>query len=147
MSTFLSLHVHIIFSTKHRKPWIADDWIERFHEYIGGTVRGLDGVPEAVGGIADHVHLLVGLKSTHRLSDFMRDMKKSTSKWVHETINEPRFGWQDGYAAFTVSPTARDGVRHYIGRQREHHAKQSFQEELIELLQRAGVAFDPEYLE
>ena len=147
MSTFLSLHYHIIFSTKYRKPWIDDAWIHRLHEYMGGTIRGLDGVPQAVGGVNDHVHLLVGLKSTHRLSDFMRDLKKSTSEWVHETIKESRFNWQDGYAAFTVSPTSRDGVRSYIGNQREHHRKRSFLEELMELLELAGVEFDPKYLE
>ena len=147
MSTFLSLHYHIIFSTKYRKPWIRDAWIARLHEYTGGTVRGLDGVPESVGGVEDHVHLLVGLKSTHRLCDFMRELKKSTSEWVHETINESRFQWQEGYAAFTVSPTARDAVRSYIGSQREHHRSQTFKEELIELLERAGVEYDPKYLD
>jgi putative transposase len=147
MSTFLSLHYHIIFSTKYRKPWIGDAWINRFHEYIGGTIRGLDGVPESVGGVKDHVHLLVGLKSTHRLCDFMRELKKSTSEWVHETIKEPRFNWQEGYAGFTVSPTSRNGVKTYIGRQAEHHRRQTFQEELIDLLQKAGVEFDPKYLD
>ena len=147
MSTYLSLHYHIIFSTKYRKPWITDEWIERLHEYMGGTVRGLDGVPQVVGGVDDHVHLLVGLKSTHRLSDFMRELKKSTSEWVHETIHEPRFQWQEGYAAFTVSATSRDGVRKYIENQREHHQTLSFEDELIDLLQRAGVEFDPKYLD
>ena len=147
MATFTSLHYHIIFSTKYRKPWVQDAWIARLHEYMGGTIRGLDGVPESVGGIADHVHLLVGLKTTHRLCDFMRELKKSTSEWVHETINESRFQWQEGYAAFTVSPTSRDGVRSYIGDQREHHRKKTFQEELIELLERAGVEYDPKYLD
>ena len=80
MSTFTSLHYHIIFSTKYRKPWIQDAWIARLHEYMGGTIRGLDGVPESVGGIADHVHLRVGMKTTHRLCDFMRELKKSTSE-------------------------------------------------------------------
>ena len=77
----------------------------------------------------------------------MRELKKSTSEWVHETINESRFQWQEGYAAFTVSPTSRDGVRSYIGDQREHHRKKTFQEELIELLERAGVEYDPKYLD
>jgi putative transposase len=74
-SSHLSLHYHIIFGTKDRIPFIHDSWISRLHEYIGGTVRGLDGIPQAVGGVADHVHLLVGLKATHCLSDFVRDLK------------------------------------------------------------------------
>lgn len=69
MSTYLSLHLHIVFSTKQRRPWIRDEWMDRLHEYLGGTIRGLDGIPEAVGGVADHVHLLVGLKRPASLRD------------------------------------------------------------------------------
>lgn len=77
----------------------------------------------------------------------MRELKKSTSEWVHETIKEPLFQWQEGYAAFTASATSRDGVRKYIENQREHHQTRSFEDELIDLLQRAGVEFDPKYLD
>jgi len=76
-STFLSLHYHIIFATKHRKPSIAPAWRDRLHEYLGGTVRGLEGIPEAIGGVDDHVHLLVGLRATHTLADFIRELKKA----------------------------------------------------------------------
>ena len=76
-STFISLHYHIVYSTKNRKPLIHADWRERLHEYLGGTVNGLGGFSQGVGGTEDHVHLLVGLKSTHCLADFMRELKKS----------------------------------------------------------------------
>lgn len=85
-STYLSLHYHIVFSTKERRPMIADAWKSRLHEYLGGTVKGLDGFPQRVGGVADHVHLLVGLKSTHCLADFLRELKKASSAWVHNEI-------------------------------------------------------------
>jgi putative transposase len=145
-STYHSLHYHIIFSTKHRREQIANTWKDRLHEYLGGTVRGLDGVSLGVGGVADHVHLLAGLKPTHRLSDFLRDLKKSTSARVHTEIILPTFQWQEGYAAFTVSPDAINGVRGYIARQPEHHKTMTFLEELTELLERAGIEFDPRYL-
>jgi REP element-mobilizing transposase RayT len=132
-STHLSLHYHLVFSTKNREPWIADSWIERLHDYLGGTVNGLGGFSQGVGGVADHVHLLVGLKATHCLADFMRELKKSASVWVHEEIAVPGFSWQEGYAAFTVSPTARVGVKRYISNQKEHHRKRPFRAELIEL--------------
>lgn len=77
-STFLSLHYHLVFSTKDRRPLICAEWRTQLHEYLGGTVRGLGGIPEAVGGVEDHVHLLVGLKATHKLSDFMRELKKAS---------------------------------------------------------------------
>jgi REP element-mobilizing transposase RayT len=109
-STYLSLHYHIVFSTKNRERSILSDWRERLHEFVGGTVRGLGGIPEQIGGIDDHVRLLLRLKATHCLSDSMRELKKSSSRWVHETVRQSSFSWQEGYAGFTVSPTARTGV-------------------------------------
>lgn len=147
MSTYLSLHYHLVFATKNRTPWIKPEWIVLLHEYLGGTVKGLGGVPETIGGVNDHVHLLVGLKSTHCLADFLRELKKASSIWVHDEIGLGEFGWQEGYAAFTVGATSRPGVKAYISGQAEHHRRKSFREELIELLERAGVAYDPQYLE
>jgi putative transposase len=147
MSTFLSLHYHVVFSTKDRLPFIKADWRDRLHGYLGGTVNGLQGIPERIGGIEDHVHMLVGLKATHCLSDFMRELKKATSIWVHEEIQCKAFAWQEGYAAFTVSATACDAVSQYIHDQESHHRKSSFRDELESMLNRAGVTFEPRYLD
>jgi putative transposase len=147
MSTFYSLHYHLVFSTKYRKPWIKDPWIGRFHEYLGGTLIGLDVKPLAIGGVADHVHLLIGAKTTHRICDIVRELKKSATAWVHQSIEFEPFQWQDGYAIFTVSPGARGSVSAYIQNQAEHHKKKSFQEELIEMLEKAEIEYDPKYLE
>ena len=136
-----------MFSTKNRAPYIKEAWIERLHEYLGGTVSGLGGFPQTIGGVADHVHLLVGLKATHCLADFLRELKKASSVWVHEQIGERDFGWQDGYAAFSVSPTARDAVKRYIAGQAEHHRVRPFREELIDMLCRAGIEFDKRFLD
>jgi putative transposase len=111
-STYLSLHYHLVFATKNREVLIAPEWRVRLHDYLGGTIRGLDGYPEGIGGVADHVHLLVSLKATHCLADFMRELKKASSLWVHKEIGLHAFAWQEGYAAFTVSATAREAVRH-----------------------------------
>ena len=144
-STFLSLHYHIVFSTKQRRPLIRSEWRPRLHEYIGGTIRGLQSFPKAVGGVEDHVHLLVGLRATHCLADFMRELKKACSIWAADE-HEPEFSWQDGYAAFSVSATHRELVRKYIGNQEEHHKKVSFLDELKKLLEKNGVECDPQYL-
>ena len=144
-STFLSLHYHIVFSTKDRRPFLRDSWRARMHEYLGGTVRGLGGIPEAIDGVADHVHLLVGLRATHCLADFMQEMKKATSVWAKDN-HEPTFGWQDGYAAFTVSYTHLDSVKEYIRTQEEHHRQTDFVEELKRLLEKNGVEYKPGYL-
>ena len=146
-STYVSLHYHLVFSTKNRQRFISDKWRERLHEYLGGTVSGLQGIPQGVGGTDDHVHLLVSLRSTHCLADFMRELKKSTSSWVHEEIGMAKFAWQEGYGAFTVSPTARTGVKQYIANQEEHHRQRSFKEELIYLLEQAEIKYEPKWLD
>jgi len=146
-STYSSLYVHLIFATKDRQPLIDVAWQERLHEYPGGLLRGAEAQPLGIGGVADHVHLLVGLKPTHRLSDLLRDSKKDSTVWVQREFELFQFAWQVGYAAFTVSPTARPSVRHYIARQAEHHRTLDYRTELIDLLKRAGIEYDERYLD
>ncbi|MDB6152286.1 MAG: Transposase like protein [Chthoniobacteraceae bacterium] len=93
------------------------------------------------------MHLLIGLKPTECLADFLRELKKASSLWVKETIREPGFDWQEGYAAFTVSASASTAVQAYISNQERHHRKKSFREELIEFLQKSGVDYDERYLD
>ena len=145
-STHLSLHYHVVFGTKDRVPAISAEWRERLHAYLGGVVRNVEGMPEAIGGVADHVHLLIGLRATSCLSDVVRDVKAVSSRWVHEEIGERRFAWQEGYGAFTVSASQCEPVREYIARQEQHHRKRTFQEEYVELLQRSGVEYDERFL-
>ena len=145
-STHLSLHCHVIFGTKYQRPLIAAEWRLRFHAYIGGTIRTLDVIPEAVGGVADHVHLLIGIRATHRLADVMRDIKRASSAWVHETIGDKQFEWQDGYGAFSVSASLLEKVKRYIANQEAHHRKKTFREEYVELLKASGVEYDERYL-
>jgi putative transposase len=144
-STYLSLHFHIIFSTKNREPIIADSWINDLHAYLGGILKGLGGIPEKIGGVQDHVHLLVGLKATHRLADVVRELKKASNEWIRVRQHLQNFHWQDGYATFTVSPNAREPVAKYIANQKEHHRERSFREELVELLKKAGIDYDERY--
>ncbi|MEO6035815.1 MAG: transposase [Verrucomicrobiota bacterium] len=125
---------------------IGTEWRSRFHAFIGGAIRTLEVIPESVGGVADHVHLLIGLRATHRLADVMRDVKRASSAWVHETIGDKEFQWQDGYGAFSVSASAREKVKSYIANQEEHHRKKTFQEEYVELLKLSGVEYNSKYL-
>lgn len=145
-STHLSLHYHLIFGIKERRAFIDEVWRDRLHAYMGGLVRTLGGVPIAVGGMGDHVHLLIGLRATHRLADVLRDSKSESSSWVHTEIGQTVFGWQEGDGAFTVSPTQIENVRRYILNQAEHHRTKTFSEEYRELLEKAGIPFDERYL-
>ena len=145
-STHLSLHYHIIFSTKDRHPYIADEWRDRLHEYIGGLIRAADAIPEGIGSINDHIHLLTGLPATHTLASFVQDIKQTSSRWIHETIGLKDFAWQQGYGAFTVSVSNRGDVKEYISKQAEHHRSKTFQEEYLTFLKRHEVTYDEKYL-
>jgi putative transposase len=101
--THLSLHNHLVFGTKNHEPIIEKSWRPRLHAYLGGVVTTLGGIPEAIGGVSDHVHLLVGLRATHCLADVMREIKSVSSGWVHADLRIQGFAWQEGYGGFTVS--------------------------------------------
>jgi putative transposase len=136
----------MIFSTKDRMRWITSDWRERLHSYLGGITKGLSAVPLAIGGVEDHVHLLVGLKASHRIDYFLRDLKADSSTWIHDVLGQKIFSWQRGYAALSVSPSKLGAVKQYILRQKEHHRRQTFLAELIELLTESGIEYDERFL-
>jgi hypothetical protein len=112
---------------------------------MGGIVKGLDAVALKIGGFEDHIHLLVSLRSQHRLDYFLRDLKADSSEWIHKEITK-MFEWQKGYGAFSVSPTAVEAVGKYIESQREHHRKVDFKTEYVNLLEKAGLEFEEKYL-
>lgn len=143
-STYHNLLYHWVCSVKERRPLIRSAWRGQFHEYIGGSIRGLQGVPLTIGGVEDHVHALIGLKRTHSLADFVRELKKASSTWAGEN-HEREFAWQEGYSIFTVNASMMETVRGYINRQEEHHRGLSSKEELQILLKKHGVKYDPAY--
>jgi putative transposase len=145
-STHLSLHYHVVFSTKDRHSWIESGWREDLHRYLGGCVKTLEGVPIEIGGVSDHVHMLLGLRAAHCLADVMREIKTASSRWIHEELRVSRFGWQEGYGAFTVSRSNVQAVRQYIATQEEHHKKRRFQDEYLELLQKHEIEFGERFL-
>jgi putative transposase len=145
-STHISLYYHFIFSTKERRPTIKEDWEGRLHGYLGGILRGMNGVAEAVGGTDDHVHILASLRAIHSPAEVLRDLKANSTNWVRGIIANRWFGWQDGYGAFTVGRREIDAVRAYITNQKEHHRKMTFQEEYIRLLEESGIEFNRKYL-
>lgn len=144
-TTYVSLSVHIVFATKGRVPIIADEWRPDLHAYFGGTVRSLGAHPTIVGGTADHIHALIGLRTTHCLADLVREVKKASSVWARE--RQPSFAWQTGYGAFSVSPGHINRVVEYIANQEEHHRKASSADELRALLIEHGLEIDERFFE
>jgi putative transposase len=143
--SYTKLIYHIVFSTRNRDPWITPDIRPRVHQYLGGAIRGEGGTPYAIGGVEDHVHLLLRWRADAALSDLIRNVENGSSSWARETFKGAT-GWQDGHASFTVSESLSPMVTAYIDGQEEHHKKQTFQEELIEFLERHGVEYNPEYI-
>ena len=147
MGSFTQLTYHVVFATKYRKPWIREHVREELYRYIGGIFRDKKGSILEIGGVADHVHILARRSPTLAVADVIREVKGSSSKWLHEQDDSHRgFEWQKGYGAFTVSYDRAKTVSNYIRNQEEHHRKMSFQEEYESFLQRHGVEYRVEYL-
>jgi REP element-mobilizing transposase RayT len=146
-STYSNLLYHIIFSTKQREPLITSALRGELYLYVAGILRGQDGLPLEIGGMPDHLHLVIRIRPDVSVSDIVRLIKANSSKWANERPNAPgRFAWQRGYGAFTVSVSQLESVRQYVRNQEEHHRTRTFQEEFVEFLKRHGIEFDERYL-
>lgn len=145
--TYTNLLTHIIFSTKQRQPFITDNIKPRLHSYIGGIFRELHGVAYNVGGVTDHVHLLVSMPPALSISDAVRTIKTNSSKWMKQQGDDFKsFEWQNGFGAFAVSQSNMNDVARYIAEQEEHHRTRTFQEEYIAFLERHGIEYDKRYV-
>lgn len=145
--TYSQILLHIVFSTKGRTAFIKSELQERLYDYIGGIVCAEKGTLYVIGGMPDHIHLLLRWRTDGTIADLMRTVKSRSSLWVHQTF--PAFGsfaWQEGYAAFSVSKSAEADVKAYVEKQAEHHRKRDLEQELLALLRAHGVSFDPQYV-
>jgi REP element-mobilizing transposase RayT len=138
---------HGVFSTKNRRPILRTEIIPELTRVVGGILRKRDGKLLALNGTADHVHLLAIFHPKHALADLFRDIKCVSSDWIHDTIRGMgEFAWQSGYSVFSVSKSKASEVEGYIARQRTHHQRRTFEDELIALLERHGIEYDPRYV-
>jgi len=145
--SYVSSYYHCVFSTKHRQPQIDPGLRQRLWPFLGGIARQHRIKPIAIGGIPDHVHLLLSLPSTLPIAEAMQLLKGGSSKWVHDTFPQRNlFGWQIKYGAFSTSVSLLDNTIEYINTQEEHHRKMTFQEEFLALLKKHAIAYDPRYL-
>lgn len=145
--SYVSAYFHCVFSTKERRPFIAPSLSERLWPFLGGIARQNQMTAIEIGGVPDHVHILLSLPSTLAIAKAMQLIKGGSSKWVHDTFPEHRrFGWQVKYGAFSVSVSQLDKTIQYIKTQEQHHRKMTFQEEFLALLKRHHIAYDERYL-
>ena len=139
--------VHCVFSTKERRPLITPELRERLWPFIGGIARQNKMKAIEIGGVEDHVHILLSLPSTMAISKALQLIKGGSSKWIHETFPEHRlFAWQEEYGAFSVSVSQLDKTIKYIKGQEVHHREMTFQEEFLALLKKHRIEYDERYL-
>ena len=148
MHSFTSILIHCVWSTKKREPVLSSDLRGRLWPYLGGIARENKMKALAIGGAADHVHMLISLPATLSLSKALQLLKGNSSNWIHETFPKLHpFEWQEGYGAFRVGVSGVDATAAYIRNQTEHHRTRSFREEFRAMLRRHGFHYDERMLD
>lgn len=139
--------VHLVFSTKHRERLLLQSVRDRMHAYLATVLKNQDSPALKIGGMSDHVHILFRLSKNHSLARIVEEVKTSSSKWIKTQWKALRsFHWQNGYAAFSVSPSEVGSVMKYIAEQEEHHKVASFQDEVRKFLREYEVEYDERYV-
>lgn len=136
--TYNSTFFHIVFSTRKRRAAIPHP--TKLWAYMAGTARNLRYEAIAIGGTENHIHMLLKLPSNVAVAEAVQKLKSNSSRWLGEEATW--CGWQQGYGAFSVSPSNLDGVRHYVQNQPQHHRCHTFEEEFVTLLVKAGAAYE-----
>lgn len=146
-NTYTQIYIHGVFAVEGRQSLIAPEHNDELQKYITGIVTAQKHKLIAINNMPDHLHLLVGLRPDAALSDLMRDVKAGSSKFINEKRwVAGRFSWQEGFGAFSHARSQLDTVICYIQNQQKHHAKKSFQDEYLELLEKFGVNYDAKYI-
>jgi REP element-mobilizing transposase RayT len=142
-----SILIHLIFSTKHREPFITPTIETELHPYLATIFRGLKSPSLTIGGANDHVHILFALGRVITVADLVEEVKTESSKWIKTKGLEFRnFHWQNGYGAFSIGQSQVPAMKRYIARQREHHRRVTFQEEYRKFFRAYGIDYDKRYV-
>jgi len=146
-NTYSQVHLHFIFAPKFRQALISAAWETSLYKYITGIVEARQHKMIAINGMSDHLHILVGFRTTQSIGDFMQDVKADSSQWINASrFCGCRFEWQAGYGVFSYSKSQVPDVIHYIQTQKEHHRKSTFREEYLAFLEKFEVSYDERYV-
>ncbi len=146
-NTYTQIYIHVVFAVEGRQNLIAPDHNDELQKYITGIVTAQNHKLIAINNMPDHLHMLIGLRPDAALSDLVRDVKAGSSKFINEKHwVVGRFSWQEGFGAFSYSRSQLGTVIRYIENQQKHHAKKSFREEYVAMLEKFGVEYDPRYI-
>ena len=146
-NTYSQMYAQMVFAVKFRQSLIHYSWEEQLYKYITGIVQNKDQKMLAINGMSDHIHIFIGMEPTCRISDLVREIKKSSDSFINDNrfVKFP-FNWQEGYGCFTYSHSQIDTVIKFVMNQKEHHKKKTFKEEYIEMLKEFNVSYDEKYL-
>lgn len=145
--TFSQIYIQIVFAVQGRQNFIKPSFEEELYKYISGIINGREQKSLAVNGMPDHVHILVGLRPSMRISDLVRDIKNNSTNFINERDwLKDHFSWQEGYGAFSYSQSQFGNVIEYIKNQKQHHQKRTFRQEYLAFLKKFNVSFEEKYL-
>ena len=146
-NTYTQIHIHLVFAVKYRNALINSKWKDDLYKYITSIVQNKTHKLLVINGMPDHVHLLIGLRPTQALSDLVREIKASSSKWINDNkLVKHKFEWQSGFGAFSYGKSDLAKIIAYIEKQEEHHRKKSFTEEYKDFLIAFEVDFEDQYI-
>jgi len=146
-NTYTQINIHAVFAVKGRQNLLVDKFRNDLFRYIQGILKNQEQFALAVNGYKDHVHIFFELNPKYAISDIMRDVKASSSKWINDNkFVVGKFAWQEGYGGFSYSRSQRDNVINYIVNQENHHKKNTFKDEYLELLRKFEIEFKDEYV-
>jgi REP element-mobilizing transposase RayT len=145
--TYSQIYIQIVFAVKGRENLIADTWKHELNQYIAGIIRNKNQKPIIINGVADHIHVFVGLRPAMAISDLVRDIKNNSSNFINERgLVSKKFSWQEGFGAFSYAHSQIDTVYNYVLNQERHHEQTSFKEEYLDFLKSFDVPYDERYL-
>jgi REP element-mobilizing transposase RayT len=145
-NTYTQIYMHIVFAVGQRRALIGEQWMDELYHYLAGACQNRRHFVHAIGGTADHVHMLVGLHPSESVSDLVKSLKSQSTRWINDNYCHGIFYWQSGYGAFSYVRSLLPAVKKYIENQKEHHRHVTFQEEFADMLEKAGVQYEPEYM-
>ena len=146
-NSYTQIYIHVVFAVRERENLIKPEWKEELFKYIAGILKNHRIKLIAIGGVEDHIHILFAMKPSVALSDLVRDLKASSSKFINERrFVRGRFYWQEGFGAFSYSRSQIDAVAKYVLNQEQHHSGKSFKDEYVGLLNRFEVKYEDRHL-
>ena len=146
-NTYTQIHIQAVFAVQNRQCLIRKVWKDELYKYITGIIQNYDHKVLQINGVSDHIHILFGMRPTQSLSDLMQKVKQDSSKWINNKgFVNGKFSWQAGYGAFSYSKSQIPRIINYIQNQENHHKKESFIEEYLDLLDEFDIDFDEQYI-